>query len=184
MWYYDSSVLLPTQDYWILQHYVNDILLHLKTWQYTNPTNGWASGLVHLHWYHPMAPNIRMLFAAYDKSTDHIVEMGVDNVRIEAERQACAPLGIGNPPNGVGDTLRADKAAGEVELAWQVSAIDGAHDGAAYYEMYSSNGPASGFAVLDTATMTSTRMPLDSSTEYYKVSAVNPVGSSGDEPLP
>jgi hypothetical protein len=184
LWFYDSSSANATQDYGILQHYVDDVLLHLKTWYFYYPTNGWASGIVHLNRYLPMAPNVRMLFAAYDKSTDDIVEMGVDNVRVEGERQVCDLPGVDNPPNGIGDTLRIDRSAGSVALTWQASPVDGAHDGAAYYELFSSSAAAGGFALIDTATGTSILNPLEPVTEYYLLTAVNPAGTSGDEPTP
>jgi len=133
----------------------------------------------------PMTTEVRLQFWAYDDAPDHIVEMGLDNVRIEGDRQVCDPLGVANSPNGVGDSVRLAKVSGDAEISWQASTIDPTHDGAAYYKVFVSGAPDGGFAVDDTATeVRSTRSLAGMPREYYMVTAVNSAGTSGDEPAP
>jgi hypothetical protein len=131
-----------------------------------------------------MTDNVRIHFQAHETGADNVVEMGVDNVLIEGELQVCDPLGVVNPPNGVGDTVRVNKTAGLAEIAWAASPVDGTHDGAAFYELYVSGSPDSGYGLADTAAATMTTRPLDPVSEYYLLAAVNVAGSSGDEPIP
>ena len=132
----------------------------------------------------PMTSDVRLQFQAFDYDADHIVEMAVDNVLVEGDRQVCDPLGVVNPPNGVGDTVRLAKTGGEAEIAWQASLVDPSHEGAACYELWVSSIPIGGFGAVDTAAATSSTRTLDPSDEYYLVSAVNAAGTSGDEPTP
>jgi hypothetical protein len=44
--------------------------------------------------------------------------------------------------------------------------------------------PSVGFAIADTTTRTSLDRTSDATMEYYRVSAVNAAGTSGDEPAP
>jgi hypothetical protein len=148
------------------------------------PTNGWVRKTVDLHYFLPMVADVRVEFNARDYGADHIVEMGVDNVRVEGERVTCDALGVANPPNGIGASLRVEKTDGSAELSWLAAAIDSSHDGAAYYSIYSSGAPDSGFSVATTATATVRERALDAVTEYYLISSVNAAGTSGDEPAP
>ena len=109
--------------------------------------------------------------------------MGVDNVLVEGERMVCDPLGILNPPNGVGNSLALGKSAA-LDLSWAASPVDGSHDAPSHYRLFSSTAPDRGFAVEDTATITAAISDLDPVTEFFKVSAVNAAGTSGDEPMP
>ncbi len=184
VWYYDNSGSSSSEDYSLFQHYVNSATLHRVTWPFYDPTNGWARGTVGLHRYLPMAPDVRLRFAALDTGTDHVVEMGVDNVLVEGEQIVCDALGVVNPPNGVDDTLRVAKLGGAFEVTWQSSPVDGSHDGAAYYETHSSGTALGGYEVVDTAALTSSVVSLDGPIRFILVSAVNPAGTSGDDPAP
>jgi hypothetical protein len=84
----------------------------------------------------------------------------------------------------VGDTLVVDKADGAIELSWQASPVDGSHGGAAYYELFASVAPDTGYGLSDTCAGTSMTRSLVPENEYYLVSAVNSAGTSGDEPAP
>jgi len=96
----------------------------------------------------------------------------------------CDPLGVGYPPNGVGETVLVVKGAGTFTIDWIASIVDGTHDGAAYYRLYASGAPDSGFSITDTVTTTGITLPLDTGARYFKIVAVNPAGTSGDEPAP
>jgi hypothetical protein len=115
--------------------------------------------------------------------SDHVVEAGIDNVHVEADRQYCDLSGI-DPPNPVGNTLRVNKAGPDAELAWQEPPADASHDPVAYYDVYVSGRPDAGFAVDESTQGPSTRRPLDSTTEYIAVVSVNAAGASGEEPVP
>ncbi len=184
LWYYDDSTLDPIQDYGEIgarTKHPNDI--HRKRFQ-DDPTGGWITVNMDLTPLVPMATEVRLAFIPFDNSPDHVVEMGVDNVFVEGDRQVCDDLGIVNPPNGIDDTLRVNKQDGNADIVWQASPVDGSHDGAAYYELYVSGTPDVGFAVTDSSAATSAARSLGPITEYYLLSAVNAAGGSGDEPTP
>jgi len=195
LWYYDSKTSPATEntgsfgprvegdEYYLLEP-------ELRT------TNGWESRTLPLETRVAMTDNVRLTFEAVDQCqgtglpwccpdcTSDTVEMGVDNVLVEGDLQVCDPLGVGDPPNGIGDTLRVNKSAGSAEIVWQASPVDTSHDGAAYYELFVSFAPDGGFSVGGTATVTTALRPPAPMTEFYKLVAVNPAGTSGDEPAP
>ncbi len=85
-------------------------------------------------------------------------------------------------PNGVGDTLVADKILGESTFSWAVPAVDGTHTAAEYYVVYQSDSPDAGFAMMDTSVDASA--DTAGTAVYYKIVAANEAGTSGDEPAP
>ena len=87
-------------------------------------------------------------------------------------------------PNGVGDSLRVEKVGDRAEISWTSSVVDPTHDGAAYYQVFVSTAAEAGFAVGDTTTTLTSSRDLFGSTEFYKITAFNPAGTSGDEPAP
>jgi hypothetical protein len=185
MWLYDDSSATPNQDY--LQIFgdaqVGNVRGDGSTFRTGNPS-GWVSVSEDLTRLTPLTAGNRVRFVAFDNAPDHIVEVGVDNVSIQGHYQVCDPLGVNNPPNGIGNTLGMAKRAGELEASWTASPIDGTHDGAAYYQLWVSGAPDAGFAVVDTSTETTLLRPLGPGTEFCRVVAVNPAGTSGDEPAP
>ncbi len=192
LWYYDSSSDDYWQDYSYYLAYIDDALLeyYWNYWFQVGSTNGWNSKSIDLTGTVPMIPNIQLYFYVIDRdetfysgASDSIVEMGIDNVKVEGDRQECAAHGVANPPNGIGHSLVVDKSS-TVDIFWNASPVDGAHDGAAYYELFVSNIPNGAFAVADTSTLTNISRSLDGTTEYYKITAVNASGTSGDEPAP
>ena len=55
--------------------------------------------------------------------------------------------GAANPPNDIGDSLRAAKLDGRhVELSWQAPPVDGTHDAATLYRIETSSLPDGTFA--------------------------------------
>jgi hypothetical protein len=182
LWYYDNSSSAGEDYAQYRARVIQDSPLEI--WNHDNPTNGWLSKVQDLTPYIPMVPDIRVAFWAYDNTPDSIAEMGVDNVLIEGDRQVCDNLGITYPPYGVGDTLRVAKQAGEAEITWLAAPADETHDAPAFYEVYASPTADAGFAVVDTTTLTKVAQSLVPATEFYKVSAVNAAGTSGDEPSP
>jgi hypothetical protein len=183
LWYYDDSPHDPIQDYGEMGARTpgsSDLWdMHFQD----DPTAGWVPVNLDLTPLAPLASEVRLAFVPFDNSPDHIVEMGVDNVLVQGDRQICDALGVANPPNGIGDTLRVGKGEA-MDLVWQASPTDPSHDGAAYYEIYASSAPDGGFASVDTVTSTYATRPLDAIDEYYLLTAVNVVGTSGDEPGP
>jgi hypothetical protein len=185
LWLYDNSGGDPAQDTAEYRIRVNtNVQPHLTITEIEDPTAGWSTVSRDLSFLVPMTSDILFNFLAYDRNPDNIVEVGVDNVLVEGERQVCDPLSAVNPPNGVGDTLRVDKVGGDVEISWNPAPADATHDAAAYYELYVSAAPASGFTVVDTATVTAVMRASGTTSEFYKTSSINPAGSSGDEPAP
>jgi len=88
------------------------------------------------------------------------------------------------PPNGIGATLVASKAASAVQLGWAGSPVDAEHDAAEYYMLYASGAPQGGFTMLDTSVPTTIAPDGEGAIEFYKVTAANVAGTSGDEPAP
>jgi extracellular elastinolytic metalloproteinase len=192
LWYYDNSSDDYWQDYSFYLAYVDDAFLeyYWNNWYQGASTNGWKPKSIDLTGTVPMVNNIQLYLSVIDRdeshyssAVDNVVEMGIDNVKVEGDRQECLSHGITNPPNGVGSTLMVDKS-GSVDIFWNASPIDGTHDGAAYYELFVSGSPSGGFALNDTTTQTDISRSLDESIEYYKITAVNAAGTSGDEPTP
>jgi hypothetical protein len=185
LWYYDSTPGDPNSDRgeygWMVDDPARPYPIADSGWLYEQ-TEGWVP--VEKKLTVPLVNWVRVTFQARDNSPDDVVEMGVDNVEVLGELQACDPPGAANAPNGVGDTVRAAKSAGSCEFSWQASPVDGSHDGAAYYEMYGSGSPEAGFTVDDTTTVTAASIPLSGDSRYVLVTAVNAAGTSGDEPLP
>jgi hypothetical protein len=188
LWLYDNSTGDPLQDHMRNLVHVNSggtLQDQSSTPKDINdPTNGWVTVTRDLTHDVPMTSRIRAHFTGRDVDPDHIVEVGVDNVRVEGDLHVCDPLGVLNPPNGVGDTLRVIKNGADAEIVWTASPVDATHDGAAYYEVWVSGAPDGGFGVDDTATAAPSTRPLAGPTEFYKLSAVNAAGTSGDEPAP
>jgi hypothetical protein len=189
LWYYDDSVS-PGEDRGETRTWVeNDRsrpesqwLDNIHTWEHPLPTVGWEPVDLDLTPHLPMTSNVRVRFRGIDTSPDHIVEMGVDHLRISGDLPVCDATGVIYPPNGVGDTVWVDKDNGTFTVHWSASVIDAAHNGAAYYRLYTSGAPDGGFSVADTATATSITHPLGDTTAYFKIVAVNPAGTSSDEP--
>jgi len=184
LWYYDDSNGDPIQDYGELGARNRRPLDDFEVRYQDDPTGGWVSTTLELAQLVALSDEVRLAFTAYDRSPDHIVEMGIDNVVVEGDRQTCDPLGVADPPNGIGDTLRVGKQVGMLALSWQAAPVDVSHDGAAYYEVYESGAPDAGFAVVDTAAVLQANQSLDPPSAFYLVSAVNSAGTSGDEPAP
>jgi hypothetical protein len=88
------------------------------------------------------------------------------------------------PPNGVGSTLRIGKDGDSAELIWTDSPVDGAHDMASYYVAYVSGSPVNGFSILDTTQLTQLTAEGGSLSQFFKITAVNAAGTSGDAPAP
>jgi hypothetical protein len=186
LWLYDNSPSAPSQDYLqVIGEPQNSTPFSRGSRFHGDATGGWVTRTEDLTRLLPFAVQNHVRFLVYDNDPDHIVEVGIDNVLVEGHRQVCDPLGIVNPPNGIGDTLLVGKAGGgAAQISWTASAVDGSHDGAAYYELYVSSAPDSGFAVTDTAAETQLTHVPAGGVEYFKVSAVNAAGTSGDEPAP
>ena len=64
------------------------------------------------------------------------------------------------------------------------SPVDEAHDMADYYVVYASGSPSSGFSILDTAQLTQLTAEGGTVTQFFKITAANTAGTSGDEPAP
>ena len=184
VWYYDSSTSDQNQDYGSRGAYVDEPIMQAYdiAWDVA-PTSGWVARTHELTEI-PFVGGTRLFFEAYDTSTDHVVEYGVDNVRVEGDRQACAASGIDARPNGIGSTLRVTKSEGAVRLTWSAAPADAAHDPAAYYRVHVAPAPTGAFVVADTATGLSSDRAPGGAGESYLVSAVNGAGTSGDEPAP
>ena len=129
----------------------------------------------------PLGSDVHLSFTAYDEGTDDIVEAGIDNVLIEADRQVCDPISV-SPPNNVGDTLLADKTGADVALQWGVPVIDPTHDAAIFYKLYVSGFPEGGFDVKSGPFSPTVTRPLEDTSEYYLLSAVNGGGTSEENP--
>jgi hypothetical protein len=185
LWFYDNStgdVTLNEGEYGAL---VDDGAIGSSGFRSVyETTGGWVEHVLPIHEAVPMTADVRVYFRARDRLPDETVEMGVDNVRIEGDLGTCDPLGVDLPPNGIGDTLRVSKTGSEADLSWAASPADGTHDGAAYYELWVSGSPDVDFAIADTTTGTAHDRIATADVEYYRVSAVNPAGTSGDEPAP
>jgi hypothetical protein len=182
LWYYDSSAS-QWEDYsWHGVEHAYPVLGWGSYWYDPDPTSGWVPRNRDLTSEVANVNGVRLHFGAWDDSTDHVVEMGVDNVLVEADRQECAALGIALAPNDIGDSLRAARSGNDVDLSWTAPTVDGAHDAAAYYEMYSSAAPDAGFGLSDTTTATFLTRTPPGSVEYYEVRAVNTAGASSDWP--
>ncbi len=180
LWYYDNSPI-PEMDYTEWRSYIGNEYIWLAN-QWT-ATGGWTtkSGSLAV----PMVANHSFVFMAFGYSLAlGIVEMGVDNIRIEGDRPVCAPSGATHPPNGVGNSLRVTRSGGDVLVSWEAPLADPSHDSAAFYRLHVSTRPDSGFAVEDTATLTETKRASGGTPEYYLISAANAAGTSGDEPMP
>jgi arylsulfate sulfotransferase len=87
-------------------------------------------------------------------------------------------------PNGVGDSLRGTKVAGQPRLFWAASPVDSAHDAADHYRIYSSNSAAGGFLMMDGTAHTEIDAGGTGTLIVYKLVAGNIAGTSGDEPAP
>jgi hypothetical protein len=94
------------------------------------------------------------------------------------------PPGNIKAPNGVGRTLRVDKAAGSLQLSWVESPTDEEHSPADYYMVYSSTSPNAGFSMMDSIAFTNIGTDVGvESLVFYAIVAANTAGTSGDEPL-
>jgi len=144
------------------------------------PTGGWTS--MDVSFTGPLTGNARIAFEAMDYTPNDIMEMAVDNVVVIGQRQVCDSTAVADPPSGIGATVVLSKDTPTLQLEWQSSPVGPGHDAAAYYEVYVSEAPDSGFVVRDTTTTTSGIFPLPGDSEYFKVTAVNAAGTSGDEP--
>lgn len=118
-------------------------------------------------------------------ATEGTVEAGLDNVRIEGDRQTCNPSGVDDPPGAV-TTLRVDRAATDVVRSWTAPPTDPTRDGAAYYRVFVSSSPDAGFVEEGTTATTSSSRSLATAgpVEFYSVTAVNEAGDSDDVPAP
>ena len=96
--------------------------------------------------------------------------------------QSLYPQQFVKAPNGVGNTLTADKISGSAVFAWAASRVDAAHDAADYYMLYTSSSPNSDFAMLDSVDQTNLAAGNGAALEFYKIVAGNSAGTSGDEP--
>ena len=143
-------------------------------------TNAWIpqSETIPLSQSSPVERTIRLAFTVSDGLTDNIKEVGVDNIRIEADRQVCISSGV-NPPNAVGSTLRLAKSPSSVVLHWAEPPSDATHDPAVFYKVFVSNSPDGGFVLKETPVDTQAERPL-SGTEFYMVAATNGGGTSGE----
>jgi hypothetical protein len=185
LWFYDNSTSNPPQDYAEFRTVVvqgGAGYSHLTSFRVDDPTGGWTPTTTDLTRVLPMTRDVRINFFGFDTQADNVVEVGVDNFYLEGDRQQCDPLGVVNPPNGIGDTLRVDRTGSDTLISWNSSPTDASHDGAAYYRLHVAPTPDTGFSVTDTTTSTSTARSLDSTTEYYLITAVNSAGGSDDEP--
>ena len=191
LWYYDNSGSDLWQDYADYGAYINDGFLdyYWSTFYQADKTSGWTAKTNDLGAIIPMTSSVRLYFEATDcdaaycggSATDSIVEAGVDNVRVEADMQVCDSLGVTDPPNSIGGSLRV-ASSGTADITWTASPVDGSHSAAAYYELFVSGSSASGFSVDDTVTGLVSSRPLTGPSEYYLLTAVNAAGTSGDEP--
>lgn len=192
LWYYDNSASDSFQDFAQWSAFVDGVLPWGGTLaQHLQPTGGWTPMTASLTDVVPMTSDVRLRFQALDQDgtwipggQDHVVEMGVDNVLVQADLPTCDSPGPALPPNGAGDSLRLGRAGDAASLAWAASPVDATHDAAAYYVLHVSFSPSGGFNAADTATVTATSRPLAGADEYYLVSAVNAAGTSADEPAP
>jgi hypothetical protein len=191
LWYHDSATMDPSENYFGFAVKVegDDSGYLFRYWKDTR--NGyWETVNLDLTESVPMIANVRLVYLAVDQDAatypwyqDHVVEAGIDNVRVEADRQHCDLSSI-DPPNPVGNTLLVAKSGADAELAWQVPASDASHDPAAYYQVHVSSHPEDGFSVESSTRETTSLRPLDGAGEYYKLVSINAAGSSGEEPLP
>jgi hypothetical protein len=187
LWYYDDSTANPGQDYAEQRVFVvngGTGTNHRLDVRRNDPTIGWIPRSIDLTRSLPMTSPIGINFFGSDASPDSVVEVGIDNFVLEADRAQCDPTGVTQSPNGVGSSLRIAKSGDEALLTWSPSAIDPAHDGAAYYRVFVSMVWDSGYLVEDTATTTSATRPLARPSEFYRIVSVNAAGTSGDEPVP
>jgi hypothetical protein len=191
LWYYDNS---SGSDYWQdfleQQIFVDDgLYLAYATYDRGPSTSGWTTIAYQTSPWIPSVPNVRLLFLAVDRNAgwyggaaDHVVEAGVDNVQVTGEQQACASLGIANPPNPA--TILLGKSGADVVILWSPPAVDAFHDAAAWYLFWVATPAPASFAQTDTTTTTSFARPLDGPDEFYLVTSANAAGTSGDEPSP
>jgi len=185
LWYYDSSTAVPSEDYARYRVFLNNGgtgSSHTNSLFAEDPTAGWVPVTTDLTRRVPMTHDVGFNIFGFDTGSDSIVEVGLDNFRLEGDFQECDPLGVIHPPNPVGDSLRVARAAGDALLSWDPSPVDATHDVPAYYRLHSSTEPDAGFSITDTTTSTGTTRALESVTEYYLITAVNAAGTSGDEP--
>jgi hypothetical protein len=150
---------------------------------------GWEARQLDLTPVVPMAPGVRVMMAAQDQDEsvspgflDNVVEVGLDNVVVEADRAVC-DLSSVMPPNGIGESLRVDRSA-TIDLTWIAAVPDASHDPPAYYRVYVSSAPSGGFAVTATPMATADSRTTEGGSEYYLVTSVNASGDSGDAPVP
>lgn len=179
LWYFDNSASAPTQDYgsWFMSTAGET----LATQRQYGSTSGWMEVTTNL--VLPMVPANTLTFLAYDNSPDSIVEMGIDNFKIEADRQVCTASSVTKSPNGVGDSVRVTRPD-ILLLSWSAPPVDAGHDAAAFYRVFVSGQPQGGFAVADTTTALYNAPAATPTTEFYLISAVNASGPSHDEPSP
>ena len=88
------------------------------------------------------------------------------------------------PPNGVANTLLVDRSGSEAALSWAPSIADASHDAPDYYSIHVSESADGGFSIQDTAIPTQATVAVDSGAvlQFFKISAANGGGTSGDEP--
>jgi hypothetical protein len=185
LWYYDNSTATPSEDYARHRVFLNNGgtgSSHTNSFFAEDPTAGWVPMTTELTRRVPMTHDVGFNVFGFDTGSDSIVEVGLDNFRLEGDFQECDPLDVINPPNSVGDSLRVAKEDGDALISWDGSPVDPGHDAAAYYCLYVSTEANAGFSITDTATWTGATRALGSLSEYYLVTAVNDAGTSGDEP--
>ncbi len=60
--------------------------------------------------------------------------------------------------------------------------MDASHDAPDYYSIHVSELPDGGFSILDTSLLTEATADSGATLQYFKISAANGGGTSGDEP--
>ena len=132
--------------------------------------------------------HVRIIEVTRDTPPDIVFDLTVYNPTgsitiYRSERiQSLYPQRYILPPNGVGNTLVLDKAGTSADLFWAASSVDASHDAPDYYSIYVSESPDGGFSILDTSLLTKATADSGATPQYFKISAANGGGTSGDEP--
>ena len=101
-----------------------------------------------------MSP-VRLLWRALDAAADHTVEMGLDNVRVDADRFVCPAATDANAPAELTSLQASRSGASDLSLTWSPPVPDASHGPAGWYRVWSSGSPSGGWTQLDTTTSTS-----------------------------
>ncbi len=136
--------------------------------------------------------SMRVRFEAEETSqisADPLTELLIDDVRVVRQYDGCFPFAPSEtrPPNPVGATLRAERLASDVALAWTAPAADAQHDAARFYPVYRSATAVGGYGASGEPTSTAwrdTNGGAAGGTAFYLVAAKNAAGTSGEEPTP